>query len=251
MSRQKITRALVSVSNKQGLQELAVALHNAGVEIISTGSTAEEIIKFKIPVTLVSNVTNFAEILDGRVKTLHPAIHAGILADLRKDNHKNSLKDLNIKPFDLVVVNLYPFNETVSSGANFEDCIEQIDIGGPTLVRAAAKNFENVSIIVSPENYPDLISSLTEGITRDQKLKWAAQAFSHTATYENLIARWFSKKTTPEQDSPDWVGASFTRSQVLRYGENPHQSAALYKGISSEKGIAQAKQLSGKEMSYN
>ena len=130
MSRQKITRALVSVSNKQGLQELAVALHNAGVEIISTGSTAEEISKFKIPVTLVSNVTNFAEILDGRVKTLHPAIHAGILADLRKDNHKNSLKDLNIKPFDLVVVNLYPFNETVSSGANFEDCIEQIDIGG-------------------------------------------------------------------------------------------------------------------------
>ena len=113
MSRQKITRALVSVSNKQGLQELAVALHNAGVEIISTGSTAEEISKFKIPVTLVSNVTNFAEILDGRVKTLHPAINAGILADLRKDNHKNSLKDLNIKPFDLVVVNLYPFNETV------------------------------------------------------------------------------------------------------------------------------------------
>ncbi len=251
MSRQKITRALVSVSNKQGLQELVVALHNAGVEIISTGSTAEEISKFKIPVTLVSNVTNFAEILDGRVKTLHPAIHAGILADLRKDNHKNSLKDLNIKPFDLVVVNLYPFNETVSSGANFEDCIEQIDIGGPTLVRAAAKNFENVSVIVSPENYPDLISSLTDGITRDQKLKWAAQAFSHTATYENLIARWFSKKTTPEQDSPDWVGASFTRSQVLRYGENPHQSAALYRGISSEKGIAQAKQLSGKEMSYN
>ena len=251
MSKTTIKRALISVSNKEGLAELAKQLNNAGVEIVSTGATAKLISELNIPVTKVSDVTNFTEILDGRVKTLHPLIHAGILADTRKPEHKKSLDDLQIKPFDLVVVNLYPFGDTVSSGADFDQCIEQIDIGGTALIRAAAKNFENVAVIVSPNEYSELISNLKQGISRDLRIKWSAAAFAHTATYDTLIARWMSRKTTPEQDSPAWVGASFTRSEILRYGENPHQSAALYRGISSEKGIAHAKQLAGKEMSYN
>jgi len=251
MANLKVSRALISVSNKEGLAELATSLNKAGVEIVSTGSTADEISKLNIAVTRVSEVTNFAEILDGRVKTLHPAIHAGILADLTNSEHKKTLHDLNIKPFDLVVVNLYPFLETVATGASLEDCIEQIDIGGPALIRAAAKNFENVSVVVSPSEYQNLIKLLSGGISREQRMNWSSMAFSHTATYDTLIARWMSRKVTPEQDSPAWVGASFTRTQVLRYGENPHQSAALYSGISSEKGIAHAKQLAGKEMSYN
>ena len=251
MSKTTINRALISVSNKDGLAQLAQALNESGVEVVSTGATATFISELNIPVTKVSEVTNFPEILDGRVKTLHPQIHAGILADPRKAEHKNSLTQLNIKPFDLVVVNLYPFADTVSSGADFDECMEQIDIGGTALIRAAAKNFENVSVLVSPSDYSTLIDNLKNGISRELRITWSAQAFAHTATYDTLIARWISRKTTPEQDSPVWVGASFNRSQILRYGENPHQSAALYRGVSSEKGIAQAKQLAGKEMSYN
>jgi phosphoribosylaminoimidazolecarboxamide formyltransferase/IMP cyclohydrolase len=251
MTPKHIKRALISVSNKDGLIELAKALNNSGVEIVSTGSTAESIAQAQIPVTKVSQVTNFEEILDGRVKTLHPNIHAGILADLRNTKHDEEISKLAIKPFDLVVVNLYPFTDTVSSGADFEECVEQIDIGGPTLIRAAAKNFENVVVLVSPNQYPELINSLNSGITRESRMQLSAAAFAHTATYDTLIARWFSRKVTPEQDSPNWVGASFKRAEVLRYGENPHQTAALYSGISSEKGIAQAKLLAGKEMSYN
>ncbi|MFM1986308.1 MAG: bifunctional phosphoribosylaminoimidazolecarboxamide formyltransferase/IMP cyclohydrolase [Actinomycetota bacterium] len=251
MSKTIIRRALISVSNKEGLAQLAKELNNAGVEIVSTGATAKLISDLNIPVVQVSEVTNFTEILDGRVKTLHPLIHAGILADVRNVDHKKTIDDLKVKPFDLVVVNLYPFTDTVASGAEFDQCIEQIDIGGVALIRAAAKNFENVSVIVSPNDYPELIKNLKQGISRELRLNWSAVAFSHTATYDTLIARWMSRKITPEQDSPSWVGASFTRAEVLRYGENPHQSAALYRGISSEKGIAHAKQLSGKEMSYN
>ncbi len=171
MSKTTIKRALISVSNKEGLAELAKELNNAGVEIISTGATAKLISELNIPVTKVSDVTNFTEILDGRVKTLHPLIHAGILADTRKPDHKKSLDDLQIKPFDLVVVNLYPFGDTVSSGADFDQCIEQIDIGGTTLIRAAAKNFENVAVIVSPNEYSELISNLKQGISRDLRIK--------------------------------------------------------------------------------
>ena len=251
MGNQIIKRALISVSDKSGLSDLSFALHKAGVEIVSTGATAQAITELGIPVVSVATVTNFAEILDGRVKTLHPHIHAAILADNRKAEHRNILSELDLRPFDLVIVNLYPFGDTVASGADFEQCIEQIDIGGTALIRSAAKNFENVSVIVSPNEYQGLIENLPNGITREMRLNWSAQAFAHTATYDTLIARWFSRKVSPEQDSPAWVGASFTRSQILRYGENPHQSAALYKGISSEKGIAHAKQLAGKEMSYN
>lgn len=251
MGNQIIKRALISVSDKSGLSDLSFALHKAGVEIVSTGATAQAITELGIPVVSVATVTNFAEILDGRVKTLHPHIHAAILADNRKAEHRNILSELDLRPFDLVIVNLYPFGDTVASGADFEQCIEQIDIGGTALIRSAAKNFENVSVIVSPNEYQGLIENLPNGITREMRLNWSAQAFAHTATYDTLIARWLSRKVSPEQDSPAWVGASFTRSQILRYGENPHQSAALYKGISSEKGIAHAKQLAGKEMSYN
>ena len=251
MGNQIIKRALISVSDKSGLSDLSFALHKAGVEIVSTGATAQAITELGIPVVSVATVTNFAEILDGRVKTLHPHIHAAILADNRKAEHRNILSELDLRPFDLVIVNLYPFGDTVASGADFEQCIEQIDSGGTALIRSAAKNFENVSVIVSPNEYQGLIENLPNGITREMRLNWSAQAFAHTATYDTLIARWFSRKVSPEQDSPAWVGASFTRSQILRYGENPHQSAALYKGISSEKGIAHAKQLAGKEMSYN
>lgn len=251
MGDQIIKRALISVSDKSGLSDLSFALHKAGVEIVSTGATAQAITELGIPVVSVATVTNFAEILDGRVKTLHPHIHAAILADNRKAEHRNILSELDLRPFDLVIVNLYPFGDTVASGADFEQCIEQIDIGGTALIRSAAKNFENVSVIVSPNEYQGLIENLPNGITREMRLNWSAQAFAHTATYDTLIARWLSRKVSPEQDSPAWVGASFTRSQILRYGENPHQSAALYKGISSEKGIAHAKQLAGKEMSYN
>lgn len=251
MGNQIIKRALISVSDKSGLSDLSFALHKAGVEIVSTGATAQAITELGIPVVSVATVTNFAEILDGRVKTLHPHIHAAILADNRKAEHRNILSELDLRPFDLVIVNLYPFGDTVASGADFEQCIEQIDIGGTALIRSAAKNFENVSVIASPNEYQGLIENLPNGITREMRLNWSAQAFAHTATYDTLIARWLSRKVSPEQDSPAWVGASFTRSQILRYGENPHQSAALYKGISSEKGIAHAKQLAGKEMSYN
>jgi len=166
MSETIIKRALISVSNKDGLAQLAQALNESGVEIVSTGATATFIAELNIPVTKVSEVTNFPEILDGRVKTLHPQIHAGILADPKKTEHKNSLTQLNIKPFDLVVVNLYPFADTVSSGADFDECMEQIDIGGAALIRAAAKNFENVSVLVSPSDYLTLIGNLKNGISR-------------------------------------------------------------------------------------
>ena len=251
MSSKKITRALISVSNKDGLEDLAKILHSKNIEIVSTGKTADFISQLNIPVIKVSEVTKSEEILSGRVKTLHPNIHGAILVDQNNTQHNHELQKLGVKPFDLVIVNLYPFLDTVSSGANFEECIEQIDIGGVALIRAAAKNFEHVSVVVSPNEYKNLISQLDSGISREQRMQWSAEAFSHTATYDTLIARWFSRKVTDEKDAPKWVGASFKRTQVLRYGENPHQTAALYSGISSEKGIAQAKQLAGKEMSYN
>jgi phosphoribosylaminoimidazolecarboxamide formyltransferase / IMP cyclohydrolase len=194
-------------------------------------------------------VTNFPEILEGRVKTLHPAIHAGLLADLTKPEHSNALAELNIAPFDLVVVNLYPFSETVSAGASFEESIEQIDIGGPALIRAAAKNFKNVVILVSPGQYQKYLSQIKDQISFDERKELAAAAFAHTATYDSVIARWFARASSNE--APNWVGATYTKKQTLRYGENPHQTAALYVGATSEPGVAKAKVIQGKEMSYN
>ncbi len=249
--RRPITRALVSVYDKTGLVELATALHGAGVEIVSTGSTASTISSAGIPVTPVGEVTGFPECLDGRVKTLHPHIHGGLLADLRKDSHRAQLAEHGIAPFELVVVNLYPFTQTVSSGATPDECVEQIDIGGPAMVRASAKNHANVAVVVSPSGYPDISRALASGgFTLAERTSLAARAFAHTATYDIAVATWLERESDAEQ-FPGWLGQSWERGYVLRYGENPHQDAALYRSHAGEPGLAGAEQLHGKPMSYN
>ncbi len=257
-----ISRALISVSDKTGLVELVQALAAAGVEIVSTGSTAKTIADAGVAVTEVSSVTGFPESLDGRVKTLHPGVHAGILADLRLESHRHQLEELGIRPFDLVVVNLYPFRETVASGAAPDTVIEQIDIGGPALVRASAKNFANVAIVVSPERYGDIAAALDAGgTTLDTRRGLAADAFAHTASYDTAVAAWFAEQldeATPDAaeaasealEFPSTLAVSVARASTLRYGENSHQQAALY-ASENGRGIAQAIQLHGKEMSYN
>jgi phosphoribosylaminoimidazolecarboxamide formyltransferase/IMP cyclohydrolase len=242
-----IRRALISVSDKTGLLDLATALAAAGVELVSTGSTAATIREAGHAVTDVSDVTGFPESLDGRVKTLHPSVHAGILADLRLASHVEQLDELGIEAFELVVVNLYPFRETVASGAPDADVIEQIDIGGPALVRASAKNHANVAIAVSPARYPALIQAVsTGGTSLALRRELAAEAFSHTAAYDAAVSAWFVRDTK----FPDTFSVSAHRASVLRYGENAHQEAALYREQSGH-GIAQATLLGGKEMSYN
>ena len=252
-----VRRALVSVSDKTGLLELASALAGAGVEIVSTGSTAATIAAAGHPVTEVAQVTGFAETLDGRVKTLHPNVHAGILADLRLASHETQLADLGVVPFDLVIVNLYPFVETVASGAEGDAVIEQIDIGGPAMVRAAAKNHANVAIIVDPADYRLVTKAIVlGGTTLLQRQRFAAKAFAHTAAYDTAVAGWFAdtlgvRSEHPAADgSPSTIDVHATLQQVLRYGENSHQPAALYR-IDGQHGIAQATQLHGKEMSDN
>ncbi|QDB80140.1 bifunctional phosphoribosylaminoimidazolecarboxamide formyltransferase/IMP cyclohydrolase [Georgenia wutianyii] len=247
-----VRRALVSVYDKTGLEDLARALHEAGVELVSTGSTARTIAAAGVPVTPVEEVTGFPECLDGRVKTLHPLVHAGILADRRKESHRDQLADLGVAPFDLVVVNLYPFADTVASGAGPEECVEQIDIGGPTMVRAAAKNHANVAVVVDPAAYPEVLAALAAGgFTLAERQRLAAAAFRHTADYDVAVASWLGSVVAPDDDSgfPAWVGATWQRADVLRYGENPHQGAALYR--SGAPGLAGAQQLHGKAMSYN
>ncbi|WP_349897863.1 bifunctional phosphoribosylaminoimidazolecarboxamide formyltransferase/IMP cyclohydrolase [Parafrigoribacterium soli] len=268
-----IKRALISVYDKTDLLELAAALAAAGVEIVSTGSTAKKIADAGHPVTEVSQLTGFPESLDGRVKTLHPTIHAGILADLRLEDHEHQLAELGIKPFELIVSNLYPFVETVASGASVDEVIEQIDIGGPAMVRSAAKNHANVAIVVSPASYPQIIKSLTlGGTTLAQRQRLAGEAFAHTAAYDKAVSEYFADNvgiraehplagtvaepvdagpsTGSGNESVDELELHGTLKQVLRYGENAHQAGALYvtdDGV----GIAQATQLNGKEMSYN
>lgn len=253
MTIRPIKRALISVYDKSGVIDLAQALSKNGVEIVSTGSTAATIEAAGISVTPVPAVTNFPECLDGRVKTLHPGIHAGLLADLRNPDHVSQLEELEIKAFDLVVVNLYPFNETVASGAKIDDCVEQIDIGGPAMIRASAKNYANVAVVVSPNSYAQILAALEAGgTTLDQRALFSAHAFAHTATYDIAVATWMSNVVAPdESEFPRWRGAAWTRNEVLRYGENPHQSAASYVGIGQEAGIANSVQLHGKPMSYN
>ncbi len=252
-----VRRALISVSDKTGLLELAAALAAGGVEIVSTGSTAATIAAAGHHVTEVAAVTGFAETLDGRVKTLHPKVHAGILADLRLASHEAQLIDLGVTPFDLVIVNLYPFVETVASGAEGDTVIEQIDIGGPAMVRAAAKNHANVAIIVDPADYVMVTKALTlGGTTLAQRQRFAAKAFAHTAAYDTAVAGWFAdtlgvRAEHPAADgSPATIDVHASLQQVLRYGENSHQHAALYR-VDGAHGIAQATQLHGKEMSYN
>ncbi|QLE76212.1 bifunctional phosphoribosylaminoimidazolecarboxamide formyltransferase/IMP cyclohydrolase [Streptomyces rectiverticillatus] len=248
-----IRRALVSVYDKAGLEELARGLHEAGVELVSTGSTAGRIAAAGVPVTRVEELTGFPECLDGRVKTLHPRVHAGILADQRLDSHREQLAELGVEPFDLVIVNLYPFRETVASGASPDECVEQIDIGGPSMVRAAAKNHPSVAVVVNPGRYQDVLKAVADGgFDLVARKRLAAEAFQHTAAYDVAVAGWFADDYAAQDESgfPGFFGATFTRANVLRYGENPHQPAALYTD-GTGKGLAYAEQLHGKEMSYN
>ena len=254
--RRPVRRALVSVYDKTGLEELARGLHEAGVALVSTGSTASRIADAGVPVTKVEDLTGFPECLDGRVKTLHPKVHAGILADLRLETHRKQLADLGIEPFDLVVSNLYPFTDTVMSGASTDECVEQIDIGGPSMVRAAAKNHPSVAIVTSPSSYDDVLEAVRAGgFTLAQRQRLAAEAFVHTATYDVHVASWIGNVLTDTSEGsgfPAWMGATWEKKDVLRYGENPHQPAAIYtSGFVPQPGLAQAEQLHGKEMSYN
>jgi len=247
-----ITRALISVSDKTGLLELAAALAGAGVEIVSTGSTAKSIAQAGFAVTEVSQLTGFPESLDGRVKTLHPAVHVGILADLRLARHEEQLVELGIRPFELVVVNLYPFVETVAAGIVGDAAVEQIDIGGPAMVRAAAKNHANVAIVVSPDSYPQVIKAVTlGGTTLAQRQRLAGAAFAHTAAYDAAVADFFTSSLgVPAAPPRDAFAITATLRETLRYGENAHQKASLFVTATGA-GIAQASQLNGKEMSYN
>ncbi|MGA5463480.1 bifunctional phosphoribosylaminoimidazolecarboxamide formyltransferase/IMP cyclohydrolase [Mycobacterium sp. NPDC050041] len=253
--RKPIRRALISVYDKSGLGELARGLHEAGVAIVSTGSTARTIADSGVPVTPVEDVTGFPEVLDGRVKTLHPHVHAGLLADTRKPEHVSALEKLGIEAFELVVVNLYPFTETVDSGASMDECVEQIDIGGPSMVRAAAKNHPSVAVAVDPLGYDGVLAAVRAGgFTLAERKILASLAFRHTAEYDVAVASWMGSTLAPEEPAqrlPAWVGGTWQRTAVLRYGENPHQQAALYRDAAAWPGLAQAEQLHGKEMSYN
>ncbi len=260
MNQIPIGRALVSVYDKTGLEELASGLHAAGVEIVSTGSTAARIAAAGVPVTPVEELTGFPECLDGRVKTLHPRVHAGLLADMANSKHEAQLAELGIEPFQLLVSNLYPFEATVASGASPEQCVEQIDIGGPAMVRAAAKNHASVAVITDPSRYADVLAALAEGgFTLDQRRALAAEAFAHTAAYDIAVASWFASPYAPDETAreagwPRVAAALWRRADVLRYGENPHQRAALYTRpdpLGAPEGIATAELLHGKAMSYN
>ncbi len=248
-----IRRALLSVWYKDGLADLVPALHAAGVEIVSTGSTASHVESLGVPVTRVEALTGFPESLDGRVKTLHPTVHAGLLADLRLDSHAAQLRELGIAPFDLLVSNLYPFAETVAAGGTEEEIVEKIDIGGPAMVRSAAKNHASVAVLTDPGQYPEIIAALSQGGTSlALRRALAARAFAAIAAYDVAIAEWTSQQLAPTVNWwPEFAGLALRRQSVLRYGENPHQFAALYVDESRPAGLAQAKQLSGKEMSYN
>ena len=264
-----VRRALVSVYDKTGLVPLAQALADAGVEIVSTGSTAATIAAAGLVVTPVEEITGFPECLEGRVKTLHPAVHAGILADRRKSDHLDQLQTLGVTPVDLVVVNLYPFTDTVASGAAFDACVEQIDIGGPAMVRAAAKNHPAVAVVTSPAGYDAVAAAVREGgFTLAARRRLAAEAFAHTAAYDAAVSTWLAGQVEADgvvntadaadvTDSgepaapPAYIGLGYERLTSLRYGENPHQRAAVYRTAGASGGVAGARQLHGKAMSYN
>ena len=246
--RKPIRRALVSVYDKDRLIEIGKALSAAGIEILSTGSTAKNLADAGIAVTEVSAYTGFPEIMGGRVKTLHPRVHGGILADQNNPEHLAAIAELDIKPFDLVIINLYPFAETIASGANFEDSIEQIDIGGPSMLRGAAKNHGSVAVICQTSQYDQLLDAIKAGgFTQVERRQLALEVFRTTAEYDLAIATWLGQSEGKEL--PEWFGHIWHRENSLRYGENPHQSAAIYSGGSA--GIVGAQQLHGKEMSFN
>ncbi len=252
-ARRPIRRALISVYDKTGLEELVRSLGDHGVEMVSTGKSANLIESLGYPVTRVEQLTGFAEALDGRVKTLHPKVHAGLLADLRLPHHREQLEQLDIAPFDLLVSNLYPFAETVASGAGLEESVEQIDIGGPAMVRAAAKNHANVAVVTSPTAYSLVRDALVHGgLTLSERRALAARAFADIAEYDVAVAQWCARELAPDEDWwPSFTGLTLRKATTLRYGENPHQQAALYVDPAATPGLAQAQQLAGKEMSYN
>ena len=244
--RKSIRRALVSVYDKTRLLEIGKVLSNAGIEILSTGSTAATLAAEGITVTEVSSYTGFPEIMGGRVKTLHPRIHSGILADQNNAEHIAAIKDLDIDPFDLVIINLYPFAATIASGADFAECIEQIDIGGPSMLRGAAKNHGSVAVISHIAQYDNLIEAVQNGgFTAVERRQLALEVFRTTAEYDLTIANWLGSG----EELPEWFGRIWHRDKSLRYGENPHQKAAIYSG--GPIGIVNAVQLHGKEMSFN
>ena len=257
MTKVAIKRALISVYDKTGVTGLATALAGAGVEIVSTGSTAAVIAAAGVPVTRVEDLTGFPECLDGRVKTLHPGVHAGLLADTSQPAHREQLAGLGIAPFELLVSNLYPFEATVASGAPAQECVEQIDIGGPAMVRAGAKNHATVAVITDPARYGAVLDAVAAGgFTLAQRRRLAAEAYAHTARYDAAVASWFAADYAPDPVAeqtgwPDVIAALWSRREVLRYGENPHQRAALYLGTAMPPGIAAAQQVHGKAMSYN
>ena len=266
MTRTPIRRALLSVWDKTGLPELARALHEAGAELVSTGNTATAIEAAGLPVTRVEDLTGFPECLDGRVKTLHPRVHAGLLADTPNPDHNRQLTELGIEPFQLLVSTLYPFEETLASGADQDAIIEKIDIGGPAMVRAAAKNHGSIAVVTDVAQYIELLRAIADGgFTLEQRRRLAAQAYAHTAAYDAAVSSWFAASYAPDETAketgwPDLIAQVWQRSDALRYGENPHQKAALYKSKSTagsegtgsaDPGIASAEVLHGKAMSYN
>ena len=274
MTRIPIRRALLSVWDKTGLPELARALHEAGAELVSTGNTATAIEAAGLPVTRVEDLTGFPECLDGRVKTLHPRVHAGLLADTLNPDHNQQLNDLGIAPFQLLVSTLYPFEQTVAAGADHDAIIEKIDIGGPAMVRAAAKNHGSLAVITDITQYGEALKAIADGgFTLEQRRRLAAQAYAHTAAYDAAVSSWFAASYAPDEVAqktgwPDFIAQAWTRADALRYGENPHQKAAIYKSKSTaagssgtdsgdsgpatlDPGIANAEVLHGKAMSYN
>jgi len=248
-NRKPIRRALLSVYDKDRLLEIGTALSKAGVEILSTGSTAANLAAAGIAVTEVSDYTGFPEIMGGRVKTLHPRVHSGILADQNNPDHLAAIAELDIAPFDLVIINLYPFAETIAAGATFAEAIEQIDIGGPSMLRGAAKNHGSVAVVSNTSQYDQLLGALAAGgFTNEERQQLALEVFRTTAEYDLTIANWLGEQSA-EAKLPTWFGSIYRRENTLRYGENPHQSAVIYK--STGHGIVGAKQLHGKEMSFN
>jgi phosphoribosylaminoimidazolecarboxamide formyltransferase/IMP cyclohydrolase len=250
-----VRRALIAVADKSGVVEFARQLASRGVEVVSTGNTARALQEAGVPVTLVSEVTGFPEMLEGRVKTLHPKIHAGILADRRKQTHLEELREHGIEPFDLVVVNLYPFQETIDRGGPTDEAIEQIDIGGPAMVRAAAKNFESVAVVVSPKGYAAVLDELTRdgGLSRATRMDLARRAFHHTAGYDAAVSAWFDaqEQHRAEDELTSHLSVGMLKVSELRYGENPHQRGALYMDPAGPGPLAGAEVLQGKEMSFN
>src|SRR6059058_2631779 len=252
MTDHRVTRALLSVSDKSGLIEFARALAGYGIDLVSTGGTAKAIAAAGLKVTDVSELTGFPEMMDGRVKTLHPKVHGGLLAIRDNAEHKQAMKSHGIAPIDLLVVNLYPFEATVDKGAGFEECIENIDIGGPAMIRAAAKNHDDVAVVVEPQDYQAVLEELAANkgaTTLGLRRRLAAKAYARTAAYDAAISNWFAAQL--ETDAPDYRAFGGRLIQALRYGENPHQTAVFYRTPDKRPGVATARQVQGRELSYN